>query len=143
MISQTAEYSLRAVVHLAKHQDTPLTTQQIAKEIQAPAGYLAKVLQALGKAGIVHSQRGLHGGFVLSRPMEELTLLDVVNAVDPVRRLKRCPLGIKGHDVSMCPLHKRMDHVAAALQEALSKATVRQVLREYQCAAPSRGKSRK
>jgi Rrf2 family nitric oxide-sensitive transcriptional repressor len=143
MISQTAEYSLRAVLHLARHQEIPLTTQQVAKAIHAPAGYLAKVLQALGKAGIVHSQRGLHGGFLLSRPVEKLTLLDVVNAVDPVRRLNRCPLGIEGHDVSLCPLHKRLDQVAAGLQGALSKATVAQVLHEYECGRPSRPKSRR
>src|SRR5689334_18543405 len=73
MVSQTAEYALRAVVCLGNQAGTPLTTQQIAEVTRVPVGYLAKVMQALGRGGIVSSQRGLHGGFTLARPMDELS----------------------------------------------------------------------
>ena len=57
MITQTAEYALRAMVYLAD-QEEPRTTNAIAEKTQVPAGYLAKVMQVLSKAGLVHAQRG-------------------------------------------------------------------------------------
>ena len=75
MISRTAEYALRAVVVLGLNPVGLRTTQQIALQTRVPSGYLAKVLQALSRGGLVVSQRGQNGGFVLSRPLEELTIL--------------------------------------------------------------------
>ena len=59
MISQTAEYALRSVVFLGSQVGQPVTTQRIAVATQVPVGYLSKVLQGLGKAGLVDAQRGL------------------------------------------------------------------------------------
>src|SRR5438067_9463549 len=122
MISQTAEYALRAVVCLGTEGARPLTTQAIADRARVPAGYLAKVLQSLGRAGIVGSQRGLRGGFVLARTLDELTVLDVINAVDPLKRIKRCPLGLAAHGQRLCPLHQRLDE-GIALVESLFEGT--------------------
>ena len=80
MFSQTAEYALRAVVWLANNDDAPMTTNQIAKATQVPPDYLSKVLWALGRSGLVHAQRGKNGGFTLTRPADELSILDVINA---------------------------------------------------------------
>ena len=74
MISQTAEYALRAIVYLADQEGQPRTTAQIAEATQVPAGYLAKVMQALSKVRLVNSQRGLNGGFTLTRDANELTM---------------------------------------------------------------------
>jgi Rrf2 family transcriptional regulator, nitric oxide-sensitive transcriptional repressor len=134
MISQTAEYALRAIVYLADRNDAPQTTQQIAEVTRVPAGYLAKVMQGLSRAGLVHAQRGLHGGFTLARTAEELTVLDVVQAVDPLRRIERCPLGIKDHQ-SLCPLHRRLDSAVAMVEQALGESTIAELLAE-----PKRGK---
>ena len=129
MISQTAEYALRAVVYLADQAPAPQTTQQIAKVTLAPAGYLAKVMQGLSRAGLVHAQRGLHGGFTLARSAEELTVLDVVQAVDPIQRITHCPLGLKGH-TSLCPLHRRLDSALATAEDALRRSSIAELLRE-------------
>ena len=88
-LPQTAEYALRAVIWLGQHPGDPQTTQQIATGCQMPASYLAKVLQPLARAGIVSSQRGLGGGYVLEHNVDELTLLQIVNAVEPVQRSVR------------------------------------------------------
>ncbi len=74
MISQTAEYALRAIVFLA-NQETPHTTATIASHTQVPVGYLAKVMQTLSKGKIVNAQRGLNGGFTLAIPPDVLTVL--------------------------------------------------------------------
>lgn len=128
MISQTAEYALRAAICLGGQNDTALTTQQIAKATKVPAGYLSKVLQALGRAGLVESQRGLHGGFTLARPAEELTVLEVINAVDPLERIDKCPLGLTAHAGQLCPLHKRLDEAIELVEKAFGQSTIAELL---------------
>jgi Rrf2 family protein len=129
MFSQTAEYALRAVVYLASRPAAAQTTQQIAEATRVPAGYLSKVLQGLARAGVVHAQRGLHGGFTLALPPERLTVLDVLQAVDPIRRIRSCPLGLKGH-VNLCPLHRRLDNALAMVEDALRSSTIAELLAE-------------
>jgi Rrf2 family protein len=136
MVSQTAEYALRAAVCLGNQMGTPLTTQQIAEVTRVPAGYLSKVLQALGRAGIVSSQRGLHGGFVLARPLDELSVLEVVNAVDPIKRIERCPLGLRSHGTNLCPLHRRIDNAIALVEKEFGDCTVAMLLSEPTTSKP-------
>jgi Rrf2 family protein len=127
MISQTAEYALRAIVYLAD-QGAARTTAQIAKTTQVPAGYLAKVMQSLSRAGLVKSQRGLNGGFVLARDPSQLSILAVVNAVDPIQRFAECPLGIPSHGRRLCPLHHRLDQAAAMVEKAFGESMVSELL---------------
>ncbi|HEY9793980.1 MAG TPA: Rrf2 family transcriptional regulator [Candidatus Obscuribacterales bacterium] len=128
MISQTAEYALRAVVFLAKNANTAYTTDQIAKVTQVPAPYLSKVLQPLIKARLVQSQRGLGGGFSLATPAGKITILQVINAVDPIERIETCPLGLEDHTSTLCPLHKRLDDAIALIEEAFAKTTISELL---------------
>ncbi|MBM4000734.1 MAG: Rrf2 family transcriptional regulator [Planctomycetes bacterium] len=128
MISQTAEYALRAVVHLAGHADHALTTAQIAKSTNVPAGYLAKVMQSLARTRIVRSQRGLKGGFKLAHAPNDLTILAVVNAVDPIRRYASCPLGLPSHGTTLCHLHLRLDDAATAVERAFGETTIAELL---------------
>lgn len=130
MISQTAEYALRSVVCLASYPQTALTTGQIAKITKVPGSYLSKVLQALGKSGIVRSQRGLHGGFSLAKPAEELSLLEVINTVDPIQHIDRCPLDLDQHGSNLCPLHKRLNDSICMIEKAYRESTIGDLLRE-------------
>jgi Rrf2 family protein len=137
MISQTAEYALRAVVCLGTAPDhRPLTTQVIAEKTMVPAGYLSKVLQGLGRAGLVESQRGLKGGFVLARPMDEISVLDVINAVDPLKRIKRCPLGLVAHGTRLCPMHRRLDEAIAYVESMFEGTTIAQFFEEANSSIP-------
>lgn len=128
MISQTAEYALRAVVFLGSQVGRPVTTQRVAAATQVPVGYLSKVLQALGKAGLVDAQRGLRGGYVLARPLDELTVLDVVNSVDPLQRIACCPLGLREHGQELCALHRRLDEGIAMVESLFQGTTIDQLL---------------
>lgn len=127
MISQTAEYALRAVVHLADHGDSR-PAQQIAAATQVPAPFLSKVLQALARAGLVRSQRGLHGGFVLAKPAAEMTVLDVINAVDPIQRIQGCPLKLAEHSLHLCPLHHRLDQALALVEQTFRQSTIAEMV---------------
>jgi Rrf2 family transcriptional regulator, nitric oxide-sensitive transcriptional repressor len=128
MISQTAEYALRAIVYLADQSGSPRTTAQIAEATQVPAGYLAKVMQALSKVRLVHSQRGLNGGFTLTRDANELSMYEVVSAVDPIRRFSECPLGLPSHGADLCPLHHQLEDAARMLEEKFSATSVAQLI---------------
>ena len=120
MINQTTEYALRAVAFLATNDDAPVGRKQIAEATQVPNDYLTKVMQNLDRAGIVVSQRGRGGGYVLAVKANRLTVYDIVNAVAPMQRIKSCPLGIAGH-VTLCPLHKHLDEAMALVEEAYRK----------------------
>ena len=130
MFSQTVEYALRAVVHLASLAPKAATTEQIAKVTLVPKAYLAKVLQALVRGGIVLSQRGVGGGMVLVKKPQELTILEVVNAVEPIGRIHVCPLGLASHGSQLCPLHRRVDNALASVENAFRNTTLAEILAE-------------
>lgn len=131
MFSQTQEYALRAIVWLAQHQESgPIGNEKIATETMVPPSYLAKVLQQLVETQILSSRRGVGGGFQLIRDIDTLTVLEVINAVDPIRRITECPLGLKTHRPTRCPMHARLDASLALVEEALSNSTIREMLHE-------------
>jgi Rrf2 family protein len=130
MFSQTVEYALRAVVFLANDPATGRTTEQIATATKVPQAYLSKVMQQLAAAGLVRAQRGIGGGFTLLKLPEKLSILEVVNAVEPLQRIRTCPLGLASHGVKLCPLHKRMDDALASVEAAFASTTLAEILAE-------------
>jgi len=128
MLSQTTEYALRAVVVLAENAPVPWTAQAVADRSKVPHDYLLKVLQSLAKAGLVTAQRGRGGGFILTRPPGQISVLDVVTAVDPLHRIAHCPLGIEAHGTKLCPLHRKLDDAIRMVEEAFASTTIGQIL---------------
>ncbi len=128
MISQTAEYALRAMVFLAENPEGAHPVSRIAQHTQVPAGYLSKVLQNLVKAKLVVSQRGLKGGFRLGRPAAELSLLDIVNGVSPIERITACPLGLAHHSSRLCALHHRLDEAIGSFEGCFRTTTLADLL---------------
>jgi Rrf2 family nitric oxide-sensitive transcriptional repressor len=136
MFSQTVEYALRAVVYLAYESPDARTTEQIHKATQVKKAYLSKILQGLAKKGIVTTQRGIGGGVALAKSPAELTILDVVNAVEPLTRITTCPLGLQSHGVRLCPLHRRMDQALESVETAFRNSTLAEVLAEPSKSVP-------
>ncbi|MBK9128108.1 MAG: Rrf2 family transcriptional regulator [Phycisphaerales bacterium] len=136
MISQTTEYALRAVVWLAANPEKPLTAQQIAEATRVPAGYLAKVLQGLSRAGLLNSQRGLGGGFTLAKAPSAMTMWEVVQAVDPLKRIKDCPLGFEAHAGALCLLHQQVDDAIATIEKQFSSCKISKLIDPNHAAAP-------
>ena len=136
MISQTVEYALRAAIHLASKAPEAQTTDEIAEVTRVPRAYLSKVLQALSRGGLVQSQRGLGGGITLAKPAEAITILEVLNAVEPIQRIRTCPLGLAAHGVHLCPLHRRLDNALATVEEAFGKSTLAEILAEPSRSVP-------
>ncbi len=93
-------------------------SETISLHTQIPKPFLSKILRDLVVAGLIYGQRGPNGGFTLNKPANEVTILDVINAVDPLKRIEECPLGLPEHK-TLCPLHARLDaameHVECSL----------------------------
>jgi Rrf2 family protein len=136
LISQTAEYALRAVLAIAEAPE-PLVASQVAKITRVPLGYLHKVLQQLTRSRLLLSRRGLKGGYRLAVSAEELSLLQVVSAVDPLRRIEQCPLGLPEHREHLCPLHKRIDDAFASVEKAFAETTIAEILTDCRRPSPS------
>ncbi len=131
VFSQTQEYALRAIVWLAQHIELgPVGNETIARETRVPPSYLAKVMQQLVESKILSSRRGVGGGFQLIRDMDSLTVLEVINAVDPIRRITDCPLGLKTHRQKRCPMHARLDDSLGLVEDTLRNSTIREMLHE-------------
>jgi Rrf2 family protein len=127
MLSKTAEYALRAIVCLASTPEQPKSADVLAKKTQVPRSYLTRVLQDLAAAGLVQSRPGPGGGYELARSTSDVTILDVVNAVSPIERIRHCPLGITSH-TELCPLHRELDQAYAATEAAFRGVTLKDLV---------------
>lgn len=76
------DYALRAVLELAAAPDGPVTTDELSDRQDIPTSYLGAILAELRKVNIVHARRGVEGGWTLARPAADITLADVIRAVD-------------------------------------------------------------
>jgi Rrf2 family protein len=127
VLSKTAEYALRTVACLASEDGRASSAEDLNRQTKVPRRYLHKVLQSLVRARLVHSRSGPGGGYSLERSPQSITILDVVNAVAPLERIRHCPLGLPAH-VALCPLHAELDRVYAAAEAAFRRVTIGQLL---------------
>jgi len=127
MLSKTAEYALRAVAMLANQPGRPALADQLAEKTLIPRRYLNRVLQDLVSAGLLRSRPGRGGGYELTKGARDVSILEVVNAVSPLERIRQCPLGLATH-TSLCPLHAELDRAYAATEKAFAGVTMAQVL---------------
>lgn len=139
MLNQTTEYALRAVVLLAQLSDNgPIGNKELADKTEVPPSYLAKIMQNLVRVGIVVSKRGVGGGFLLQKRSEEITILDVVNAIEPIKRINGCPLGLESHSKLLCPMHARLDQAMAEVETVLGCSTISELLADSSRPIPLR-----
>lgn len=89
-ITRQADYAIRAVRYLARQGNQRAATSTVAKEMKIPPSFLAKIISQLSISGLVHTSRGARGGVMLARPPEEITLLEVVEAIDGPILLNEC-----------------------------------------------------
>lgn len=136
MLSQTTEYALRAMACLAYSPDELTPTPRLAELTLVPPNYLAKVLQSLAQADLITGRRGVGGGYRLARAAEDINLLDVVNAIDPVERIHSCPLGLPDHGSNLCSLHKCVDQAARQFIESFENVRLSDLIAESNGSIP-------
>lgn len=138
MISSTAKYALRTVVNLASQPEQFVNRSAISDVTLVPHEYLLKVLHQLEVANLVESRRGPGGGYRLLRPADEITVLEVVLAVDRIPRITECPLGIANH-AQLCPLHQLLDDVSRNIEETFAQTKIADLIpqkRSRKCEFP-------
>lgn len=138
MLSQTAEYALRAVLYLARRAgDGPVRVDEVASALSVPRNYLSKILHVLARGGVLSSTRGPHGGFELAVPAESLLLADVVGAFDDLESRGVCLLGRAScSDRSPCGAHHRWKEVSEVVGSFFRDTTVAELFEEAGAGAP-------
>jgi Rrf2 family protein len=121
-ITRQADYATRAILYLARAgKDQRVATSQVAKEQHIPPSFLAKIISQLSVAGLLHTSRGAHGGISLARDPEQISLLEVIEAIDGPIQLNIC---VEQQGVCMfeeaCPLrpvwHDAQDELVTKLR---------------------------
>jgi len=124
-ITRQADYAVRAVHYLAQLEpDKRAATSQIAQEQRIPPSFLAKIVSQLSIAGLIQTARGARGGVTLARPAEQVSILDVIEAIDGPMLLNECT----GNPHSCpfegkCPLHEVWCETRKMMHDKLSTAT--------------------
>lgn len=106
-ITRQADYAIRAVLYLSRQEPKKaIATSTIAREMKIPPSFLAKIISQLSIAGLLNTTRGAHGGVTLSRSVHDISLLEVVEAIDGPILLNDC-VGDPGDCQfdGQCPLH--------------------------------------
>ena len=130
MLSQTAEYAVRATLFLARRgPDRPVPAEAIAQALGAPANYMSKTLHLLAKAGIVRGTRGPAGGFRLAHPPETLSVARIVATFDAPRQNPICMLGDRPcNSRDPCAAHARWSAMTGAMRAPLLETTLADLL---------------
>jgi Rrf2 family protein len=113
MLSQTAEYALRASLWLAEHPGAaPARVGDLAQDLGVPQNYLSKTLHLLARAGVLQSTRGKHGGFQLARPAARIPLIEIIQPFERLTDSRTCILGRSVcSDTAPCQAHDRWKKV--------------------------------
>ena len=130
-LTKGADYGTRGIIHLAKHPpDSVILVGDIAASEDLPESYLAKIFQDLAKEGIVRSHRGAKGGFSLARPAEQITLREVIEAIEGPIALSRCLAPWEGCEkMEDCSLYPVLADAQSRLLETLGATNIMELAR--------------
>lgn len=126
-ISKKGDYAIRGMVYLASRPpDRTVLVSEIARAMDVPPLFLAKIFQQFSKLGLVRSFRGSGGGFLLGRSPEDITLCEIVEAVEGPIMPNRCVMssGTCSRD-KVCTVHPVWKKVQANVRETLSAVTLK------------------
>jgi Rrf2 family iron-sulfur cluster assembly transcriptional regulator len=134
-VSTRGDYAARALLSLALHgSDRPTSVKEIAERTGLPQPYLEQILLAVKGAGLVRSKRGVGGGYVLARPPEEISLADILAAVDgPLTSL----MGEHDHCEGHCVLQEVWVGVSDEMRKFLDGYTLADLVERTQIGHPS------
>lgn len=128
MFSKACEYGIRAIIYILSQNSKgkKLGIKDICKEIDAPEFFTAKILQSLVKQGVMSSTKGPNGGFYVEKEQENLTLLDLVKAIDGNQIFEGCGLGLKDcSENNPCPIHYQFKSIRDQLRDMLDTCTIK------------------
>ena len=129
-ITRQADYATRAILYLARiGRDERVATSEVAREQKIPASFLAKIVSQLSIAGLLHTSRGIHGGVRLAREPKNITLLEVVEAIDGPIQLNEC---VEAEEICAveenCPMRLVWCEAQAEMVARLKKTSFAQLI---------------
>lgn len=133
MLSNSSKYAIKAVLFLALNssKNNKVTVKDIAKPINVPQAYIAKLLQDLVKVGIISSERGPKGGFYLDESNLAHSVMSIVNVIDGEEKLSSCMLSLKKcNEEKPCPLHDILSPSRNEILNSLRKKTIKDIVNE-------------
>ncbi|MDA3956702.1 Rrf2 family transcriptional regulator [Oceanispirochaeta sp.] len=110
-ISEAASLAFHGLALVAQATPDRINVKEAARKLNASEAHLAKVFQALNKAGITKSQRGPRGGFLLNQPPEDISFLDIYEILESPVKLCDCPLGYQDCGFSTCLFDQKLNHI--------------------------------
>jgi Rrf2 family protein len=130
ILSKSAEYAMRSIVYVALHaKDKKIGIKEISKELELPSPFAGKILQQLVRHGLLASAKGPNGGFFLSRPADQIPLMDIVRVIDGIQVFKSCGLGLKDcSDLHPCPLHNEFKYYREGLKNLFNIKTIQDLV---------------
>lgn len=129
MLTQTAEYALRAMSALAARQGQTIPATELASQADVPPPYLAKIMQQLAATELVKGRRGIGGGYTLSADPERVSALDVILAVGPIRQ-PRSESQLDGLGDGYKSLHREIDKAAEAVLAQFRGVMLSQIVQD-------------
>ena len=131
-LTRAADYAVRVMIHLTGHPEGVRATRyELAANVGVPEHFLSKILQSLSRSGLINSYRGAAGGYVLARPAETITLLEVIEAMEGPIVLNVCLVAGPSCDrKSWCSVHRVWSEAQSALTGVLRGATLAQLAAE-------------
>ena len=125
-LSKKADYGLMAMKHLAEHADKgACSAKDVAESYSIPPEALAKILQRLARAGLLHSQQGMNGGYTLARPANEITAYEVIRAIDGPLFITSC-ITVRGEcdQTQRCTIREPLRKVNQSIEEVLKNIKI-------------------
>ena len=134
MFSKATEYALRATIHIAKNssEEKKLGIEEIAKSIDSPKSFTAKILQLLAKDNkIISSVRGPNGGFFITEKAKKLPVRAILVAMGESEVLDKCVLGLnKCSEIKPCPMHVKYKVIKAQIIKLFESKTIQHLVNE-------------
>src|SRR5574344_516087 len=130
LLTKKSEYALLSLISISKHQE-PVNVDILSKELEISKSFLAKIMQNLAKAELVISHRGVNGGFVLNKPIDELTVLEIVVAAEEKSpmvfecsdSLNSCP----NNKAKLCTIWPLLNNLQFKVNDFLAKLTLKDI----------------
>jgi Rrf2 family protein len=137
-ISRAGEYGVLGLMNLARRPAGQMAMiEEVSRMEKIPGSFLAKIFQHLVKAGLVRSNRGAHGGFALARRPSQITVLEIIEAIEGKIIFQRCKLDKPGCEhVGGCAICGLFEQAQDGVKDALARTSLRALVTREKAAHP-------
>jgi Rrf2 family transcriptional regulator, iron-sulfur cluster assembly transcription factor len=134
MLSHTSKYAVRALIYIGVNDEKnqKIGIKQISSALNIPAPFLSKILQSLARQKLLSSSKGPHGGFSLTKNSGNISLIDILKAIDGLDKFNECVIGVKycSEQENPCVLHSYYSSLREELKKKFEEVTISELIEE-------------